>query len=221
MQTLRTTSHMMVLSMAVLLAALPQRAAAQSAITPGYYTLTMQSHDNQPAKGACLIQGNNGNGGPIRYLWNEPGGRAQVCGFSSAAQLVANGQALFAVIDANTYTSQGQRTYILKNKRSGQCLQTLPGTRAVHFSSTRCDSTNGYAMWILDRFPGGDTNVTPLRPLSRPSHCLIYGNNGHDTVPTLWRWNDVSTDQTWCGLGSSGRLSNTGQGLFLMVKFAD
>ena len=226
MKSLHAMSHVLFLAAAIAIAALPSTAAANGPpLPPGFYTLMMPSKANQPAKNGCLIQNNNGTGGPVRYDWKQPYGIFLYCGFASEQAFIDNGQALFKLIYTHSLQSTGERVYVLQNKRSGQCLQVWPGSRNVFFSASRCGTSNANSLWILDTFPGGGgyrpPNVTSLRPLSNPTFCLIYGNNGHDTVPALWRWTDVSSDRVWCGLGSYNALSNTGQGLFLMYKMAE
>jgi hypothetical protein len=198
-----------------LLAATAAPAAAQLGLHPGLYTIRVDGsvYPNLPAAGQCLIQDNNGFGGPVRYMWAEPNAKSYMCGWGDWDAFYANGQALFRV------RAVGQRAYILENKRSGQCLQYEQGTRAVVFSSQNCNAGNLSAIWYIE----GSYSYTfsTIRPWNRPGACLIFGNNGYDYSPQVYRWPNAPGDGQWCGLGSQYAVERTGQAIFALDKFAN
>ena len=61
---------------------------------------------------------------------------------------------------------------------------------------------------------------SPIKPMMRPNHCLIFSSNGNDVVPQVYRWPDDTEDGRWCGLGSMQSLEATGRGLFWLTWVA-
>jgi hypothetical protein len=186
---------------------------------PGYYSIRVNPlfYPVDPAAGQCLIQGNNGFGGPVRYLWGDSAD-LEPCGMASMNAFMDNGQALYALEDAGFDGPAGERAYVLVNKRSGQCLQFERNTRRVVFSPTGCDPSNANlsALWWLTGT--GDVTRSPIKPFLSPGQCMIFGNNGRDHAPSVHRWDESPSDQHWCGRGSKEALEDTGQGLFLLER---
>lgn len=198
-----------------LLAVTAAPAAAQLGLQSGTYTIRVDGsvYPNLPAAGQCLIQDNNGFGGPVRYMWAEPSANSFMCGWGDWKAFFDNGQAIFSV------TSVGRGAYILVNKRSGQCLQYEKGTRVVKFSSQDCNWGNDSALWYIE---GRSWYAfSTIRPWNRPGACLIFGNNGYDYSPQVYRWPNVPADGRWCGLGSEHAVQRTGQAIFALDWIAD
>jgi hypothetical protein len=217
---------------ALLLGSLPALANTDDEFDPGSYRIQLDPlfYSRSPAAGNCLIQGNNGSGGPVRYFWgptapnrNTSQPSMAACGFPSFDQFLDNGQGVFILKRAGFGGLAGENGYVLVNKRSGQCLQYDRNTGRVAFSSKDCDPetvTNPAAIWWIKG--SGRHGFSPIKPFLDMKRCLIFGNNGYDEAPTTHRrWGESASDLTWCGLGSETWLENTGQGLFLLMKVAD
>lgn len=206
------------------LLAAPALAWAQyGKLDPGLYTIQVDwTHIGaKPAAGYCLIHGNNGNGGPERFLWNMPQGDIGWCQFQTRQQLLDNGQAVYRLNDAGFFGQQGERAYVIVNQRSGECLHYDRATGDVYFTARGCDPIHGSnsSIWLVT----GSWTVTesPLKPFLNPTACLIFSNNGYDRVPSVHRWPNASSDHQWCGLGSEASLRATGQGLFMVRRMIE
>jgi hypothetical protein len=223
----------------LLLAAAPALATQLPALEPGNYTIQLDPfwflNHSSPAQGYCLIQGNNGFGGPERYFWgpSKPDANTEMrtlaaCGFPTRAQYVDNGQGVYIVKDAGLSGPDGEHAYVLVNKRSGQCLQYDRFTGKVSFSKQGCEpgtTTDLSTVWWIKRNKdwqmSEDWTFSPIKPAYNEGACLIFGNNGYDVVPTVHRWGEFPSDRHWCGLGSFDRLESTLQGLFYVKRIID
>ncbi|MGO4550761.1 hypothetical protein AB4059_06630 [Lysobacter sp. 2RAF19] len=160
-----------------------------------------------PAAGQCLIRGNNGNGEFVRYNWGR--GPEQWCGFPTKAEFLANRQGVFDVV----YVA-AQNAYLIWQGADACLMAKADGTTGVASCSQAMQDPRG--MWRIDRgLMSGGVVYASIR--SRfDDRCLIFGNNGYDERPTLYRWANAPADQLYCGLGID-KLVRTGQGLWMFT----
>ena len=198
-------------------------AAAQVSQPWSQHILLVMGPSGTPAANQCLIVGDRGYAKvPSRHAWSPDYKLNGTCGLPSKDVLLANGQAVWSI-----RCNPGTNECIIENwrMRDGvmvvKCLQSSVQNRVV--------LKDGSCLYDIDGTPSATKDsfwlttgmvLTTLRSMRDPSKCVIFNNRGHELVPTQYRWDNVPSDETWCGLGSQDNVYLTGQALFALVNVA-
>jgi hypothetical protein len=182
----------------------------------GHYRIGIEATGLAAPAGQCLIKGDSGRGAAIRHRWTEPGARARWCGFGSVMDFFENGQGIFEV-RAHVLGPQFPDAYTIE--WNGQCL-IAKDSGIVDFGGCSGGISMGPALWYIDTDVRlGSTVYASIRSVLT-NQCVVFGRDGADEQPTLYRWTKIPADVKYCGLGPNA-LTKAGVGLFTFTRIAE